>query len=117
MSLNRLLRPSLRPRLFRSTGNKNSTSVCTLFPIYLRFPSLKLDLLTTSNTATVYVCHTCQNTYLQPIGRVTEKKSKNDKPLLNFHTNGGPPTDMKCDECRGNFQVRSNRLLYSLYTV
>ena len=63
------------------------------------------ELGVNSNTATVYICHSCQNTHLQPMGRVTEKKSKNDQILLNYHTNSGHPTDKNCDECGGRYQL------------
>lgn len=59
-----------------------------------------------SQTANVYVCHSCQAHHLQRLGKVTEKVNQaNGSVNYAYGIAGGPPTPQKCEECSGTFQV------------
>lgn len=58
------------------------------------------------NTATYYVCTSCQSFHEQPLGRAVEKpNAKTGAVDVLFKTAGGPSTSGRCDECDSPLHV------------
>ncbi|KAL7009826.1 RNA methyltransferase tRNA(m5U54)methyltransferase [Cystobasidiomycetes sp. EMM_F5] len=59
-----------------------------------------------SQTGHVFVCHGCKATYVQPLGRITEKINQSTgKSHTNYGLAAGPPVGQHCDHCGGTLHL------------
>ncbi|KAG8800285.1 RNA methyltransferase tRNA(m5U54)methyltransferase [Serendipita sp. 398] len=59
-----------------------------------------------SQTATYYICTTCQSYYQQPLGRTVEQPSKKGgEPNINYKTHSAPTVPQRCPECDGTLHL------------
>ncbi|KAJ7109415.1 tRNA methyltransferase [Mycena epipterygia] len=79
-----------------------SLSIDFYVRLFIRIRSSPLEVKkAVTKTSTYWVCTSCQSSYGQPLGRVTEKVHPSGAVNYNFKLQTGPPVMDKCPECDG----------------